>query len=129
MDLRRVNTQDTPYITSLINSYPWVKIKTLPSTELVPTLVTGVYPHEHGVWQVKLKSNQRPSSMQKPIDKLPDILTTTFQCLIHFLNHSFDLATIPSRRLRLFELKRFKYTRRQKSHEILLRIGGGRIYF
>ena len=124
MDLRRVNTENTPYITSLINSYPWVKIKTLPNTELVPTLLTGVYPHEHGIWQVRLKSNQHSSLRQKLINKLPDILTTTFQCLIHLFNRSFDLAAIPSRRLRLFELKRFKYTRRQKSREILFRIGG-----
>ena len=124
MDLRRINTNNAPYITRLFNLYPWAKIKTLPNVELVPTLLTGVYPHEHGIWQVKLRSDQSSSLKYRLIDEIPDILITTFQCLVHLFNQSFDLAAIPSKRRRLLELKRFKYTRREKSSEILFRIGG-----
>lgn len=125
MDLRRINTKNTPYINGLLNSYSWAKIRTFPSTELVPTLLTGVYPHGHGIWQVKLKSNQIPCLRHILADKIPDILTTTFQCVIQFFNPFLEgLAAIPFRRLRHFQIKRFKYTKRMRSSEILLRIGG-----
>jgi hypothetical protein len=111
MDLRRINPSNTPYIAGLFESYPWVKIRSFPNSDLVPTLLTGVYPHEHGCWQVRLRARPKSTMGQIVIDKMPDILTTTVQCLVHLFNHSFDLATIPARRLRHFEIKRFKDTR------------------
>jgi hypothetical protein len=124
MDLRRISPDNFPYVANLFGSYPWAKIKTLPSVELVPSLITGVYPHEHGIWQVKLKPRLNASFLDGILDRVPDIVTTTFQCVVHFFNQSFDLAAIPYRRRRAFDLKRFKYTRREKSKEILFRIGG-----
>lgn len=123
MDLRRINQNHTPYISGLFSSFPWEKIKTFPCTELVPTLLTGVYPHEHGIWQVRLRPG-RNSLKPRLIDRMPDFLTSTLQCLAHVITHSFDLAAVPSRRRRLFELKRFKYTRREAYGEDLTRIGG-----
>lgn len=124
MDLRRINSRSTPYICELFESYPRVEIKTLPNTELVPTLLTGVYPHEHGIWQLKLKSNSNSSLNLKLMGKIPDIITTTFQCILHLFNPSMEgLAAIPSRRLRHFELKRFKYIRRNGLSKILSAIG------
>jgi Type I phosphodiesterase / nucleotide pyrophosphatase len=110
MDLRRINTNNTPCIASLFKSYPNVKIISFPNTDLMPALLTGVYPHEHGMWQVRLKSESL-SSRRCSQNWIPDILTTTYQCLVHLFNHSFDLATIPARRLRHFEIMRFKQTR------------------
>jgi hypothetical protein len=123
LDLRRIDTDNFPYITDLFNKYPWVKIRAFPSTELVPTLLTGVYPHEHGIWQVKLKPRLNSSFVNKFLDKIPEGFTTTLQCLVHLFNRSFDLACIPSSRRRLFEICRFKYTRREKSGAALQTIG------
>ena len=110
MDLRRINTNDTPYMAGLFGAYPNVNIKSFPNTDLMPTILTGVYPHEHGMWQVRLKSESPFSRKSRP-DWLPDMLTSTYQGLVHLFNHSFDLATIPDRRLRNFEILRFKQTR------------------
>jgi hypothetical protein len=110
MDLRRINPVHTPYVAGLFNAFPNVEIKSFPNTDLMPTILTGVYPHEHGMWQVRLKS-EIPSSRGNRPGWLPDILTSTYQGLLHLFNHSFDLATIPDRRLRNFEILRFKQTR------------------
>lgn len=110
LDLRRVNMEDTPYLKELFKSYPFVKVKSFPNTDITPTLLTGVYPHEHGIWQVRLRG--RPDSSSKSwLASLPNFVSTTLQCILHFLNHSFDLATIPRGRLRFFEITRFKNTR------------------
>jgi predicted AlkP superfamily pyrophosphatase or phosphodiesterase len=124
-DLRRIDTRSTPYLSALFNSYPWVRINTFPSTELVPTLLTGVYPHKHGIWQVKLRSNNILKARHQLVEKLPDILTTTFRCFTHLLDPSSDrLSAIPFRRIRHFEEKRFKYTKRSRPSVILNKIGG-----
>jgi hypothetical protein len=71
-----------------------------------------------------LRSSPNSAVMHKLVDKIPDSITTTFQGLLHLFRPSKgDLATVPFRRLRHFELKRFKYIRRKGSSEIL-RIGG-----
>jgi len=110
MDLRRINAIHTPYLAGLFSAYPNVKIKSFPNTDLMPTLLTGVYPHEHGMWQVRLRA-ESPSSRRSRPNWIPDMLTSTCQGLLHLFNHSFDLATIPDRRLRHFEIMRFKQTR------------------
>lgn len=63
-------------------------------------------------WGVKLKSNATESFSGKFTDHVPDILTTWVKCLLHFLTGSFDLAAMPPKLRRLFELKRTKYHRR-----------------
>lgn len=124
LDLRRINPKTTPFIAESMDIFPWVSIKNLPSNDLLPTILTGTYPTEHSMWGVRLKSNSTSSFTSKLIDQLPDFVTTTTQCLIHFITNSFDLAAIPPRRRRQFELKRTKYVRRKKLTEALLRIGG-----
>jgi hypothetical protein len=123
MDLRRINRKDTPFMTELLESYPWVEFLNLPSNELFPTIITGVDPTEHGVWGVKL-NNEKRVNRPKLVDKLPDWLTTTVQCCVHFLTSSCDLAAIPPRRRCEFEITRTKYKRRNKKPEALFRIGG-----
>lgn len=129
LDLRRVNSSNTPYIAELLDSYSWVEIKTLPTTELMPTLLTGVYPHEHKAWQVRLKSSPNTSVRQRLFNKMPDTFTTTFQCVVHFFDQSFDLAAVPARRRKYLESKRFKYARRQESSEVLYSLGGVKSIF
>jgi predicted AlkP superfamily pyrophosphatase or phosphodiesterase len=124
LDLRRINAVTTPFISESLSTFPWVYIKNYPSNDLMPTILTGTYPPEHGMWGVKLKDKFSESLASKLTNLLPDIATTTIQCLLHFLTGSFDLAAIPPRRRGLFELKRTKYVRRTRLTEALLTIGG-----
>lgn len=123
LDLRRVAGGLTPFIHGALERYPSTRIETLPITELVPTMLTGVGPEQHGFWQMRLHDD---ASRRRPrlLDRLPDRVTTFAQCLLHLAHPAFDLAAIPPRRRRRFELTRFKYTRRQQSAEIIGNIGG-----
>jgi predicted AlkP superfamily pyrophosphatase or phosphodiesterase len=116
LDLRRLPAEHAPRITALLREFPSTKIRTLPDTELLPTILTGMYPHDHGVWQVKLRSAEEAAD--GPIDRafshLPDGLTTTLQGIHHALTGATDLATIPPRRRGRLTLHRFKYERRQR---------------
>jgi hypothetical protein len=124
LDLRRINAGTTPFISESLDLYPKVYIRNYPSNDLLPSVLTGTYPTEHGMWGVKLKSNTSDSFSGKLTDLFPDIVTTSVQCLVHFITGSFDLAAMPPKRRRLFELKRTKYHRRTRLTEALLEIGG-----
>jgi hypothetical protein len=115
LDARRVDTQRTPFIHRLRQVSQVVPLRTLPSTELVPTIVSGTLPHQHRVWQVSLKQEFRAPGPRRIGDRLPDILVTTVQCTHHFFDPTHDLSVIPWRRRRRFDLHRFKYTRRAAS--------------
>lgn len=124
MDLRRIDQTNTPFIFDTLKSYPWVKVNSPPSTDSLPTLLTGTYPSEHGMFGLKLKPNSSQSLITKLFDQLPDILTTTTQCIFQVLTGSFDLPMIPPRRRRHFEILRTLQIKKYKKTENLLQFGG-----
>lgn len=107
-DYRKVNDNITPYLYSLSEKYPMIKINTIPDVDLKTTMWTGCYPHEHGIWQVRLKED-RNFDTKKPQDYIPEIITTTFQCFIHSITGEFDLAAVPEWRRRRFDIFKTKY--------------------
>lgn len=123
LDLRRIDRRSTPYLDHLLTVCPWMVFRNLPSNELFPTIVTGVDPTEHGVWGVKLKHRRQPDR-HNLVERLPDWMTTTAQGCLHFLTNNCDLAAIPPRRRRQFEITRTKYKRRNLNPEAILNIGG-----
>lgn len=124
LDRRRVDDQSTPYIDQLLQNFPSCRLKTLPSTELVPTLLTGVGPSKNRVWQVSLKDPAPPlSALGKFISLLPEAVTTTAQCFMHLIDKSNDLSAMPWWRRRQFNLHRMKYTRRETDPSCLNVIG------
>ena len=129
LDARRIDDNRTPYLSRLRSEYEVVRIRTLPSTELVPTLVCGTLPHQHRVWQVSLKPEFRGGASPSLGDRLPDNLVTTLQCTQHFFDPTYDLAVIPWRRRRRFDLHRFKYTRRASSSGLMDEFAGYRSIF
>jgi hypothetical protein len=129
LDTRLISSSATPTVSKLIEKYSSVEISTLPNTELVPTLLSGVYPHENLVWQVSVDARQQRSLFEKLIDTLPDIVNTTMQGIQQKLDADFDLAGIPPRRRREFTQHRFKYTRRAASPEIMKRFNGNETLF
>ena len=114
----------TPYLAALRERHQVVGIRTLPSTELVPTLLSGTWPHQNRVWQVSLRPGFRDGVRPAAFDRLPDLLVTTAQCVRHFIDRTYDLPAIPARRLRRFDQHRFKYTRRAQSDEELAGFAG-----
>ena len=129
LDRRRLSNAASPAIAELIRRYPCVDISTIPSTELVPTLLTGVYPHQNQIWQVSVDARRSLTAMQRIIDFLPDLVTTTAQCVRQKFNPDFDLAAIPPRRRREFNQHRFKYTRRTATPEIMAEFNGYKTLF
>lgn len=124
MDLRRVDQTSTPIIFDILKSYPWVKINSPPSSDSLPTLLTGTFPSEHGFFGIKLKPGSSRALTTKLIDQLPDIFTTTIQCIFHLLYSSYDLPAIPPKRRRNFEILRTLQNKKYKKTENLLQFGG-----
>jgi len=108
-DHRKINKNTTPYVHSLSEKYPMIKINTIPNTDLKTTIWTGCYPHEHRMWQVCLKED-RNFDTKRTQDYLPDIITTTFQCFIHSITGKFNLAGVPDWRRRRFDIFKTKYS-------------------
>ncbi len=124
LDRRRVTEEATPAIAALLDRFSAVEIQTLPDTELVPTLLSGVNPHQNQVWQVSLKEPRALTRVQRITDMLPDLITTTLQCVRQKFDADFDLAAIPPQRRRQFKQHRLKYTRRVGSPEVMQNFNG-----
>jgi len=124
LDRRRITAEHAPYVHSLLDDYPNARLRTIPSTELTPTLLTGVGPGKNRIWQVSLKDDIPVSPIGKVLDRLPELVTATAQCFLHLLNSNYDLSAVPCYRRRQFNLHRMKYTRRETDPECLDSIGG-----
>jgi hypothetical protein len=129
LDKRRISDAVTPTILNLISEYSPVEIRTIPDTELVPTLLSGVYPHQNKIWQVSVDARRDPTVTQRMIDMLPNLITTTAQCIRQKFDPDFDLAAIPPRRRREFTQHCFKYTRRVATPEIMREFNGHKTLF
>jgi hypothetical protein len=129
LDLRRVSESTTPAIARLLRTFPPLVIRTIPDTELVPTLLSGVYPDQNMIWQVSLDVARQRTLIQRLLDLLPGLVSTTAQCVRQQFNPEFDLATIPPRRRRNFVQHRFKYTRRAADPELLKAFNGHETIF
>jgi arylsulfatase A-like enzyme len=122
LDRRRFSPHDSPHLCRLLDDCPSVSIRTIPSNELPSTIYTGTYPREHGMWQMTLKRDVPDTPIDRLLDGLPDIVTTTWQCLRHALDPTYDLPGVPRRRRRQFDVHRFKYTGRFSEEQPI--IGG-----
>jgi len=129
LDTRHISDAATPAIAELIREHSCVEICTIPNTELVPALLSGVYPHQHHVWQVSVDGCKSPTTLQRMVDVVPDLVTTTAQCIRQRFDPNFDLAAIPPRRRREFTQHRFKYTRRAATPEIMAEFNGYKTIF
>ncbi len=115
LDRRRLSPDVTPFLSQMLSMRPVVELATHPSVELVPTILTGVWPPEHQVWQVRIPP---PRPERLPIrwyDRLPASWLTSLQCVRHRFNSAYDLPTVEPRRRRMFEIHRIKFQRHQRS--------------
>ncbi|MGH7718837.1 MAG: alkaline phosphatase family protein [Gemmatimonadaceae bacterium] len=124
VDLRRLEPATTPYLSRLFASCPWSSIRTLPNVDHVPTMLTGVYPHQHGLWGLRIRDEDTRTPRDTILDLLPDTLNTAVQGMMHLADPRYDLATIPSHRRRRFESRRFKREKVTGDRAMLEPIGG-----
>src|SRR5919106_1439995 len=124
-DLRQINDRGAPYTARLLNSFPHVKIKSYPCTELLPSILTGSYPQQHGKYQISLKESIDHSQPKKGTSRVAELLVTALQCAYSLFDYRFDLPGVPAWRRRSFDLTtRFKFVVRRRDREVLKRIGG-----
>lgn len=123
LDRRRVNRETTPFLAASLKSYPWAEMSNYPGNDLLPSILTGTYPAEHGVWGVTLKEKEG-FQRSRWVDKLPDLVTTSAQCFVHLITGEFDLAAVPPWRRRRFEITRTKWKRFKRPYDVLSEIGG-----
>jgi Type I phosphodiesterase / nucleotide pyrophosphatase len=108
LDLREVAAGAFPFVARLLASCPSVRFRAQPSTDQLVTMLTGTYPAEHGLWGPRLRPDWATrTSVQKLVDRLPDLVTTSVQGLRHLVVGPLDLATMPPRRRRRFDWLRF----------------------
>jgi hypothetical protein len=124
LDRRRVTSSEMPFTYDLLTGYPSARIRTLPSTELVPSLLTGTYPHQNRIFQISLKNEAGNSLLHKLLRIIPDSISVFLQCIYYMFDKKNELPTIPWNRRHYFNFHRLKYTRRKKNPEILNIIGG-----
>jgi Type I phosphodiesterase / nucleotide pyrophosphatase len=121
LDVRRLAAGHCPYLAGLLAAYPSVRFRAQPTTDQMATLLTGTYPHQHGLWGPKLKSD---AAGERVLDLLPALVTTTAQCVWHVLGHRMDLATMPPHRRRRFEWLRFNVKQIRDASRVLRPVNG-----
>lgn len=124
LDRRRLSPEVTPFLSAALAEHPVVELETHPSVELLPSLATGVWPHEHRVWQVRMKPPAPRSLMDRAWDAVPHRWSTALQSLRHWWDPSFDLPTVEPRRRRRFAFHRLKMLRRQGGGLQEIQFGG-----
>lgn len=124
LDSRRLSPETTPAICDLIERYPSIEVTGLPGTDLAPVLLSGTAPHQNRLWQVSLKERRERTAGEKLVDMLPDLVTTTAQCVRQFFDTNYDLSALPPRRRRRFNLHRLSEAMRAADPELLEDIGG-----
>lgn len=124
LDLRYFSPTDTPFLAQAFDNYSWAKIATQPSPEQLSTVITGMNPHEHGIFQLRLVAPSTALRKRRQLfEKLPDFLTTTYQCVRHQICRDCDVPTIPPARRKYFEMRRLKFHGRRNTDDLLAQLG------
>lgn len=127
LDKRHIHEADAPFLSSLLARGDTAIVETFPSNELVSTVFTGAWPHEHGLWQAALRpgvEKGEPGVLGRLADALPDMLTTTAQLVRYQFDKSYELPVVPPRRRRRLEFHRFKYYTWARSGRGIHKVGG-----
>lgn len=124
LDVRRLDAGCCPYLADLLATYPSIRFRAQPTTDQMATLLTGTYPHQHGLWGPKLKPDRTRAVSERAVDLLPDLMTTTAQCVWHVWGHPMDLATMPPHRRRRFEWLRFNVKQIRDASRVLRPVNG-----
>ncbi|NNE07213.1 MAG: hypothetical protein HKN20_01500 [Gemmatimonadetes bacterium] len=123
-DRRYIDEAHAPFMSEQFSRRPWVKTTAPASVDLLPTILTGTRPDQHGMYGVRLRPPWPRTLAQRAVDLLPDWLTTSVQCILFGVSGEFDLPAVPPRRRRLFDMQRSKVPRSKRGLSVLLELGG-----
>ncbi|NNE07502.1 MAG: hypothetical protein HKN20_02955 [Gemmatimonadetes bacterium] len=121
LDSRWIRPETMPFLAEARSRCPAFSLRNYPSNDILPSILTGTYPPEHGIWGVRLKES---ADAPRGSGIVPDILTTSVQCMRHWITGEFDLSAIPPWRRKRFEITRSKYRRFARPWDVLSEIGG-----
>lgn len=128
LDKRRLTAEHAPYLAGLLEAFPHAALTGYPSVEHLSTVITGQRPHEHGIWLTQLKSAAPPTLGQRLIDLLPDLVTTTAQCLVHAATKNYQMGTIPPRRRRRLHFEKMKFFGRVETPKLAKELASHRAH-
>lgn len=124
-DLRDVSAERCPQLAGMLGAFPRARFRAQPTTDQLATLLTGTWPHQHGLWGPRLKPDwERRRLVERVIDLVPGALTTAAQCLWHVAAGPVPLATMPPRRRRRLEPCRFDIQRARDPLMVLRPVNG-----
>lgn len=122
LDARRITAGRTPFVEELRTSCPTVALETFPGGDLLPTIVTGVYPNEHRLWHVSLRPEAR-IPRRRISDLVPAVVSSTLQALVHLADRTYEFPAMPARRRRQFNSHRLEYAARERDARAMERMG------
>lgn len=115
LDRRRIDPEAMPFLHALLRDYPAAQWDGHPTTEIWPTLVTGVNPGAHKIWHCRFDDQGPPKTLgQKLLCALPDKLVATAQLFRHFVDRDYEMPCIPYRRRRHLSFHRLKFNNRSQ---------------
>jgi hypothetical protein len=122
-DFNRINPENTPFMSRSISKYPYARITSPPTTDHMPTILTGKHLHEHKIFHVILKTDSSRTNVFKRLyELLPDSVTTTLQCFLYLISNSYELPRIPPKRRKQFRIVRTKSFRQKNNFNAMLKI-------
>ena len=129
-DFNRINPENTPFRSRSLNTYPYVRITTDPTTDHLPGILTGKHLHEHKIFDLILKTNSRENNVIKRLFQLlPDSVTTSLQCFLYLISNSCELPRIPPKRRSQFHIIRTKSFKHKNKFNALLKISNSETIF
>ena len=122
-DFNRINSENTPFLSRSLNKYPHARITSHPTTDPLPSILTGKHPHEHRIFDVILKADSSKKNVIKRLfQHLPDSVTTTLQCFLYLISNSCDLPRMSPKRRDKFQIVRTKSYKNKNNCNALLEI-------
>jgi len=124
LDHRRISAKGTPFLADLIASFPTVEVESIPVPDLLPTILTGVLPHEHRILEVGLRPEARIPASPRLGAPFAEAMSTAVQWVRHAFDRTYHLPAVPPRRRRQFAMRPAVERRRGHDRRVLEQIGG-----
>lgn len=122
-DRRLLDEDRAPFMHAQFERQPWAETTGPANVDLLPTILTGTRPDQHGMFGVRLRPPRHRTPVEHAVDFLPDRLTTSIQCGLFAVSGLFDLPAVPPRRRRRYEIHRSKLLRNKLGLSVLLEVG------
>ncbi len=106
LDRRSINPQDAPFLHGMLSTFPTLTYQSVPFTDQLPTLLSGLEPRAHRIMGVTIHPERPKGPATQLAALVPDAVTTLAQCVDHAVRGGVDLSSVPWRRRRHFDMHR-----------------------